>query len=183
MKRLLLTVSLAGILVSSFFPAQNLYGDNLNECFLETLKNADDSVTVGQLRKQCQQETKTSSIASSSQANSPVISNATMMSENGPAEVILKTFQAKKPAYFPHKIHQAKYNCGECHHGQTSLGKLVKYTAKTNIDKCTSCHNTDMANEELNSFKLIGHKLCRECHKKNQDITAAKCSTCHHKNL
>ena len=166
-----------------FFSAQNLCADNLNECLLEALKNAEASVTVGQLREQCQQDTGTSSVVPPSQSNSSVISNTNIMGENGPEEVILKTSQGKKPAYFPHKKHQSKYSCGTCHHGKNSSGKLVKYTEKIIIEKCTVCHDSSMPNKELNSFKLIGHGLCRECHRKNQDITAAKCSTCHRQNL
>ena len=190
LKKLLQIISLATILITLFFPAQDLYADYLNECLMEALKKADDSVTIGQLRKQCQQETGTSSTAKPSQDSSAVekqyVPNENArspLSSNGPAEMILKTSQARKPAYFPHKTHQDKYTCGRCHHGKDSSGRLVKYTAKTDVYKCAACHNTDMANEELNSFKLIGHKLCRDCHRKNQDITSAKCSTCHRKNL
>jgi len=119
------------------------------------------------------------------------VANANMTSENasspvssnGPAEMVLKTSQAKKPAYFPHKTHQDKYVCGRCHHSKDSSGRLVRYNEETNIYKCAACHNDDMPNEQLNGFQLIGHKLCRECHRKNQDITSAKCSTCHRKNL
>jgi hypothetical protein len=151
----------------------------MDECLMEALKSADNSVTVGQLREQCQEEeTGTISRAKPSQ-DSPTVE----MSSDGPTEMVLKTAQARKPAYFPHKRHQDKYACGRCHHGRDSSGKLVKYTAKTIIYKCTACHDTDLPNEELSDFKLIGHKLCRECHRKNQDITSAKCSTCHRKNL
>lgn len=161
-------IRLAVLIVALFFSAWNLYADDLNECLMEALKNVDDSVTVGQLREQYQQE--------SENVSSPAGSN-------GPEELILKTPQARKPSYFPHKKHQGKYTCDTCHHGKDSSGRLVKYTTATTILKCTACHNTDMPNEELNNFKLIGHKLCRECHRKNQDITSAKCSTCHRKNL
>jgi len=183
MKQLLSIIAFEALLVTLFCPAQNLYADNLNECLLEALKKADDSVTVGQLREQCQQDAVTNSVTPSSQVNSQVISNTNIMSENGPAELILKTSQGKKPAYFPHEKHQSKYTCGTCHHGKNSSGKLVQYSEKTIIEKCTVCHDSSMPNKELNNFKLIGHELCRECHRKNQDITAAKCSTCHRKNL
>ena len=183
MKQLSSTIPFAALCFTLLLSAQNLCADNLNECLLEALKNAEASVTVDQLRKQCQPDTGTSSVAPSSQANSPVISNTNIMSENGPSEVIMKTSQGRKPAYFPHEKHQSKYTCGTCHHGKNSSGKLVKYTVKTIVEKCTACHNSSMPNEKLNSFKLIGHELCRECHRKNQDITSAKCSTCHRQNL
>ena len=187
MKQLLPIICLAALLITLLFPAQDLYADNLNECLVEALKKADDSVTVGQLRKQCRKEAGSSSTSPPSQPDPAVEGrddpNTNMMSENGPVEVILKTSKARNPAYFPHKRHQSKYTCGKCHHDRNSSGKLVKFTEKTNIYKCTACHNTDMPNEELNGFQLIGHKLCRECHRKNQDITSAKCSTCHRKNM
>jgi hypothetical protein len=179
MKQLSSTIFFAVLYFTILLSAQNLCADNLNECLLEALKNAEASVTVGQLREQCQPDSGTSSVAPPSQANSSVISHTNIMSENGPAEVIMKTSQGKKPAYFPHEKHQRKYTCGACHHGKNSSGKLVKYTSKTIIEKCTACHDSSMPNKELNSYKLIGHELCRECHRKNQNITSAKCSTCH----
>ncbi len=194
-KKLLQIISLAVFLITLFFPAPDLYADNLDECLLETLKHADDSVTVGQLREQCQPETETRSIGKPSQDSSSVeknnAPNNNMMSEkadsplssNGPEEMVLKTSLAKKPAYFPHKTHQDKYTCGTCHHGKNTTGSMAKYTDKTVIYKCMTCHNADMPNEKLNSFQMIGHKLCRECHRTNRDKTSAKCSTCHLKNL
>lgn len=169
-------IGFAFILITLFVSAQDLYAVNMNECLMEALKSADDSVTVGQLREQCQQETGTVS-KEEPQDNSAEIGS------NGPVEMVLKTSQAKKPAYFPHEKHQGKYSCGTCHHGKSPSGKLVKYTEKTVISNCSTCHNADMPNEELNDFQSIGHKLCRECHRKNQNITSAKCSTCHLKNL
>lgn len=171
-------ISLAVLLIAFIFSARNLYADNLDACFLEALKTAHDSVTVGQLRERCRQETGTSSTAPPPEDSSGIEESSPVRS-NGPEEMILQTSQARKPAYFPHKKHQEKFTCGTCHHGTDPSGRLAQYTEATIITKCTACHNTDMPNEELNDFQLIGHKLCRECHRKNQDITSARCSTCH----
>ena len=175
--RQLQIIGIVVLLITLFLSARNLYADGLNECLVEALKYADDSVTVGELRKQCQEETGTIS------RTKPQDSPAVEIGSKGPAEMVLKTAQARKPAYFPHRIHQKKYPCGTCHHGQAPSGGIQKYNEKTVIYKCTACHNADMPNENLNGFQLIGHKLCRECHRKNQDITSARCSTCHRKNL
>lgn len=156
---------------------QELHAVNSDECLLEALKYAEDSATVKQLREQCQEETGTVSKAK------PHESSTAEIGSHGPPEIILKTAQARKPAYFPHRKHQDKYYCGTCHHGRDSNGRLIMYTQKTVIYKCTYCHNIDMQNDKLNGFQLIGHKLCRECHRKNQNITSAKCGTCHRKNL
>lgn len=54
---------LAALLISfSLFP-QNLFADNLNDCVMEALKNADDTVTVGQLRERCKQKVDPRSMA------------------------------------------------------------------------------------------------------------------------
>jgi len=177
MKQRLPIICLATLLIKLFFPTHDLYAVNLDECLLEALKYADYSVTVGQLHEQCQQEIGLVSRAI------PQDTSVVKISLNGPTEIVLKTEQARKPAYFPHKKHQQKYLCGRCHHGKGPSGKIAKYNETTVIYKCTSCHNLNMPNEELNGFQLIGHKLCRECHRKNQNITSAKCSTCHRKNL
>lgn len=172
--------SRAALLIILFFCVPEGYAAaTVDECLLEALKKADYSVTVGQLHEQCAQETGKNLIADPSQDPS-ASENA---GSNGPAEMILKTSMAKKPAYFPHKRHQDKYACGTCHHGKDSSGRKAAYTAETIIYRCITCHNADMPDKELNSFQSIGHKLCRECHKTHQDTTSAKCSTCHRANL
>ena len=169
-------ICFAALLTTLVFSARDLYADRLSECVMEAFNQADDSVTVGQIREQCRQES-----SAVEQPEAPVPAGSAGSSA-GPVEIILKTPQARKPAYFPHQRHQEKYSCGTCHHGQDSSGRLVKYTATTINSKCTSCHNSTMPNPELNDFQLIGHKLCRECHRTNQDITSARCSTCHRRN-
>jgi hypothetical protein len=34
----------------------------------------------------------------------------------GPADIILQTEDARKPADFPHRQHQAAFSCTVCHH-------------------------------------------------------------------
>ena len=172
---IIFTLAVLGVFL---FSHQDLYAVNLEGCLLEALKYAEDSTTVKQLREQCQEETGTVSKDKAHESAKAEIDS------HGPPEIILKTAQAKKPAYFPHRKHQDKYYCGTCHHGRDSYGRLIMYTQEMVIYKCTYCHNNiDMQNDKLNGFQLIGHKLCRECHRKNQNITSAKCSTCHRKNL
>jgi hypothetical protein len=171
--------SRAALLIILFVSVPASYASTVDECLLEALKKADYSVTVGQLHEQCTQETGKNLIANPS----PDRSAGENAGSNGPAEVILKTSLAKKPAYFPHKRHQDKYACGTCHHGKDSSDRIEIYDEETVIYRCTTCHNADMPNKELNSFQAIGHTLCRECHKTHQDTTSAKCSTCHRENL
>lgn len=185
----------AALLTKLIIPAQGLSADQLNECLLDALIRADDSITVGQLREQCRQELGTGQTTKFSQF-SPAdekdnVSSTDIKGErigltidsDGPTAIILRTSQAKKPAFFPHKKHQDRYSCGKCHHGKDSSGMLVEYSANTIIKKCTACHNSNLPNKELDGFQLIGHRLCRECHRKNENLTLARCSTCHRKNL
>lgn len=173
MKQFVSAIYPAVLLFTLFLPTRVLCADDLNECMMDALKYAEDSVTVGQLRQQCREESGTISRAK------PRDISAADKSTKGPPEMVLKTEQATKPAFFPHRKHQEKYSCGTCHHGQRPSGAIAKYTEKTVIYKCISCHNQSMPNEKLNGFQLIGHQLCRECHRKHQDSTSAKCSTCH----
>lgn len=99
--------------------------------------------------------------------------------DSGPAEMVLQTAAATKPAKFPHKNHQESFGCGECHHTKDK-DKKSPYVAGMEIRKCITCHNTDdMINPKLNTAKLAGHGLCKECHKNNQDSAPTKCSGCH----
>ncbi|MBW2506847.1 MAG: cytochrome c3 family protein [Deltaproteobacteria bacterium] len=93
----------------------------------------------------------------------------------GPAEIVLQTESARKPADFPHRQHQETYSCTACHHARDEI--MV-------IDKCANCHTKEISNAEVNSYKKAAHKLCKDCHKevnvqgKNAPI---KCSGCHTK--
>jgi len=102
----------------------------------------------------------------------------------GPDEITLQTAEAKKPAKFPHKKHQATIKCEECHHTMSADGKKGPYVAGQE-KKCETCHNKDFKNPELNSLKGIGHARCKECHKKMEDAgktnAPTKCTGCHTK--
>jgi len=108
-------------------------------------------------------------------------SGLAVASETGPEEMVLKSAAAKKPANFPHKAHQAKYGCAECHHNKTDDGKQAPFTEGQVVQKCVSCHNAEMANPKLNSYKMAGHAQCKECHKQNKDTAPTKCDGCHPK--
>ena len=91
----------------------------------------------------------------------------------GPEEIVLQTESARKPAVFPHRQHQEAYACTYCHHAKDEI--MV-------IDKCESCHNKDISNPDVNSFKKAAHKMCKDCHKEvnGQGKDAPiKCSGCH----
>jgi hypothetical protein len=106
--------------------------------------------------------------------------------DTGPAEMVLKTAEAKKPATFPHAKHQKRegMTCGECHHTKGADGKQAAYVEGQAIQKCTTCHNADMANEKFNSFKKAAHGKCKACHKaKKAEGASTKCATCHPKDL
>lgn len=93
----------------------------------------------------------------------------------GPAEITLQTESARKPADFPHRQHQEAYSCTVCHHAKDEI--MV-------IDKCAGCHDKDISNPDVNSFKKAAHMLCKDCHKEvNKDGSDApiKCSGCHTK--
>lgn len=117
--------------------------------------------------------------------------------EKGPADITLQTAEAKKPAVFPHAIHQEAYDCSTCHHGMAD-GKKVPYKAGDTIAKCNSCHNSDVLAGvsytpegekkalKLDTLKGAGHGRCLACHKaiKAQDPAKkalASCKTCHPK--
>ena len=84
------------------------------------------------------------------------------LTDNGPAEIILKTHAATKPARFPHEKHQKTFECGKCHHSSSDDGIKYPYVRGMKIKKCVTCHNKDdMSNPRLNNFKLTAHGLCK----------------------
>jgi hypothetical protein len=97
--------------------------------------------------------------------------------DTGPAEMILKTAKAKKPAKFPHAKHQAANDCATCHHTKTDDGKQGPYV-EGQEKACATCHNKDMANKKLNSFKKAAHARCKGCHKETKK-GPTKCKGCH----
>ncbi len=93
----------------------------------------------------------------------------------GPAEIVLQTDSARKPADFPHRQHQEIYSCTACHHARDEI--MV-------IDKCANCHTKEISNAEVNSYKKAAHKLCKDCHKEvnvQGKDAPIKCSGCHTK--
>ena len=100
-------------------------------------------------------------------------SGISMEVDIGPETLTMKSVTGKKPAVFPHRIHQDMVSCIDCHHVREQI--MV-------IDKCELCHTETMKNEKLNSLKKAGHVQCRGCHKKakkaGQDAPV-KCSACH----
>jgi len=93
----------------------------------------------------------------------------------GPAEIVLQTESARKPADFPHRQHQETYSCTACHHVRDEI--MV-------IDKCANCHTKEISNAEVNSYKKAAHKLCKDCHKEvnvQGKDAPIKCSGCHTK--
>jgi len=109
-----------------------------------------------------------------------IASEKETVTDTGPAEIILKTHAAIKPARFPHKKHQKTFECGKCHHSRSNDGIKYPYVRGMEIKKCVTCHNKDdMSNSRLNNFKLIAHGLCKGCHKENKDSAPTRCSGCH----
>jgi len=95
----------------------------------------------------------------------------------GPENITLKTESARKPADFPHRQHQDSFGCTACHHAKDEI--MV-------IDKCGSCHTSEISNAAVNSFKKAAHKLCKDCHKevnKGGSEAPIKCSGCHSKKV
>jgi len=91
----------------------------------------------------------------------------------GPAEIVLQTESARKPAVFPHREHQEAYSCTACHHARDEI--MV-------IDKCATCHTVEISNPDVNSYKKAAHILCKDCHKDVNDQgkdAPIKCSGCH----
>ena len=91
---------------------------------------------------------------------------------NGPDTINLEC--KKGTVHFPHHQHQAKMECGECHHGEGHSA----YKEGMEIHKCEECHNKTSGNKINKPMKAF-HKNCKDCHKKNGGPT--KCSACHKK--
>lgn len=113
----------------------------------------------------------------------------------GPADIVIASENSKKPkpAQFPHKIHQEKFDCAECHHGMAD-GAKVDYIDGQEIAKCASCHNAEVlpgklkGKLKLDTPKGYGHGNCLDCHKKMakedpalKERKIASCATCHPK--
>jgi len=110
--------------------------------------------------------------------------SAEVDTSRGPAEIKMQTARKKKPALFPHRIHQGMYGCETCHHGMDSEGIQTPYTEGMVIQHCVTCHNPKMENKKLSSLTQASHVKCKGCHKKvvEESGTAGpigKCSGCH----
>jgi len=110
--------------------------------------------------------------------------SAEVNTSQGPAEIKMQTARKKKPALFPHRIHQGMYGCETCHHGMDSEGIQTPYTEGMVIQHCVTCHNPKMENKKLSSLTQASHVKCKGCHKKvvEESGTAGpigKCSGCH----
>ena len=96
----------------------------------------------------------------------------------GPADMVLKTSKGKKPATFPHKLHQDLMKCAECHHTAAD-GKKGPYVAGQEA-KCESCHDGSLPGK-VKDFKGAAHVNCKGCHKAgfNGKKGPTKCTGCH----
>ncbi len=101
----------------------------------------------------------------------------------GPANIVMKTARAMKPAYFPHAEHQSRLKCGVCHHTQNAAGKQAPYVKGMTIQKCVVCHNKKAASmpENLSGLRDVGHARCKSCHRKTGNRVLTRCKTCHAK--
>lgn len=107
-------------------------------------------------------------------------------SELGPEVIKLQTARKRKPAMFPHRMHQEMWGCETCHHGKDEEGNQTPYTAGMKIQHCVTCHNpTSMKNKKLNNLMLASHARCKGCHKRiveelgGQAGPIGKCRGCH----
>ena len=97
------------------------------------------------------------------------------------------TIDGKKPVKFKHSVHlDLGVSCGECHHDgnhEPRPAESIAAMADSKSLKCTSCHNGDFANPELQKAKDIFHANCKTCHKAgfNEKKGPTKCSGCHGK--
>ena len=106
--------------------------------------------------------------------------SSSLAANTGPAEMTLNSPDQKKPAHFPHKMHQDIMECSVCHHTMTADGKQGPYVAGEE-KPCESCHNKDFPNAKLNSFMKVGHERCKGCHKEGYKGKngPTKCTGCH----
>lgn len=82
------------------------------------------------------------------------------VANNGPTEVKIDTKMGT--VTFQHAKHQERVSdCKTCHHNGVEAGA------------CRSCHDGTKAPKA----KTVFHKLCKDCHKKQNGPT--KCKECH----
>ncbi|NDY42041.1 cytochrome c3 family protein [Dissulfurirhabdus thermomarina] len=101
------------------------------------------------------------------------------MAGEGPATIVLKA--KKGDVTFAHHKHQARMDCGQCHHGVAN-GKRVPFKKGQAMKKCEECHNSSMANKKVNKPMKVFHENCKNCHKQHKAEGApTKCNGCHKK--
>jgi hypothetical protein len=97
--------------------------------------------------------------------------------DNGPERITLANKGRNRSILFDHRAHQRITECATCHHFVDDSDNVVAHSSKLETRKCVACHNNNSKNQKLNSFKKVGHVLCRECHQVNDRKTS--CKTCH----
>jgi len=93
----------------------------------------------------------------------------------GPETITIKGPAGKKEVVFKHHAHQAKYDCGTCHHSKGADGKQVAYVAGQKIEGCPTCHELGKPSDNM-------HKKCKGCHadmKKEGKNAPTGCKDCH----
>ncbi|MFO7760663.1 MAG: cytochrome c3 family protein [Desulfobia sp.] len=106
------------------------------------------------------------------------MAGSALAADEGPADITMKSERGIKPAILPHAMHQEKYECGACHHGEDEDGNQVAYHEGQEIPKCAACHNKDNMSGELASLMGATHKNCKGCHKKDAPDKNT-CTVCH----
>lgn len=121
-----------------------------------------------------------------------ILAGISLAADKGSAEFVLHSTvdpaKKAKPAFFPHAVHQEKFDCATCHHGKDADGKQVAYKEGQKIEKCETCHNSKAGmDKKLDTFKEAAHARCKACHKalkkEGKEAGPTKCNGCHKKGL
>lgn len=87
----------------------------------------------------------------------------------------------KGPVNFAHKKHSVDYKvaCNECHHVYKA-GKNV-WKEGDPVPKCSSCHDPEEKEGNVEKLQNSFHKNCQGCHKelKGKEAPYKKCNDCH----
>ena len=91
----------------------------------------------------------------------------------------------RKPARFSHETHMALgMECGVCHHDRehnSQTAEMIGAMPDTRQLQCTSCHNGEFADSELQRAKDVFHARCKTCHQEGYEGKSGpvKCGDCH----
>jgi hypothetical protein len=104
-----------------------------------------------------------------------------------PDEILIEnegyTSDKKGPVKFSHKKHSTDYGatCTDCHH-QYEGGKNVWKEGQP-VKKCSSCHDPQKSEGNVQKLMTAYHNNCKGCHKEHPDKNAPykKCNDCHQK--